>query len=553
MLSREQLTFVGRGDDSLLLVFTPPQEHVNVNVPNSCMAIPVLPREGGMLLAVPDGFLSNDALLDASAAEDADILGPSRDFVAPLLEEDESGLEVPVGVDAPFCVIDVTDGVLAMLREYDPVIDPSGEILPYVKERPLAIVDVSAAIANIVAWVTEVDGIARLNFYTAREEREEPNAPPHLPSSKAAPKRAGARKITNAALADTVADLAAQVKALALQQQTILEMNQGTSATPAPGPVFGASMPAKLPSVSAGLLQAQPSGLPKLGNLLGPPPKSKPLAAAAGAVDAGVPNAVLNVEGPPESQGFSQALMQQSQAITSLVAHLTSGDALTELSSSASSSHGLHTKGVMRREKMQQELANGSSNFFVQVQQQIHKRMFPSRPLPKDESDLVNSGATLCGYLEKFGGYKNRAETAMIMWMLGHAMDAAASGDDRLCKEYLALTVACIEQSVVDGGSWNLAYVLSLLEEPPSQVFSEKTAAVSSLGKPFAALVPPTWSAVSLAFLKELDLLTTKKAEAGKPKAAAKAEEPGPPSPKRRPKFPKKPKAGGEASPSSGT
>ena len=92
MLSREQLKFVGRGEDSLLLVFTPPQEHVNVNVPNSCMAIPVLPREGGMLLAVPDGFLSNDALLDASAAEDADILGPSRDFVAPLLEEDESGL-----------------------------------------------------------------------------------------------------------------------------------------------------------------------------------------------------------------------------------------------------------------------------------------------------------------------------------------------------------------------------------------------------------------------------------------------------------------------------
>ena len=337
-----------------------------------------------------------------------------------------------------------------------------------------------------------------------------------------------------------------QVKALALQQQTILEMNQGTSATPA----FGASMPAKLPSVSAGLPQALPSGLPKLGNLLGPPPKSKPPAAAAGAVDVGVPNAVLNAESP---QGFSQALMQQSQAITSLVAHLTSGDALTELGSSASSSHGLHTKGVMRREKMQQELANGSSNFFVQVQQQIHKRMFPSRPLPKDENELVNTGATLCGYLEKFGGYKNRAETAMIMWMLGHAMDAAASGDDRLCKEYLALTVACIEQSVVDGGSWNLAYVLSLLEEPPSQVFSEKTAAVSSLGKPFAALVPPTWSAVSLAFLKELDLLTTKKAEAGKPKVAAKAEEPGPPSPKRRPKFPKKPKAGGEASPSSGT
>ena len=57
-------------------------------------------------------------------------------------------------------------------------------------------------------------------------------------------------------------------------------------------------------------------------------------------------------------------------------------------------SHGLHTKGVMRREKMQQELASGSPNFFVQVQQQIHKRMFPPRLLPKDERELSNSRAT---------------------------------------------------------------------------------------------------------------------------------------------------------------
>ena len=50
---------------------------LNAGVVNSCMAIPVLPREGGLL--------SNDALLDARTAEDADILGPSRDFMAPML------------------------------------------------------------------------------------------------------------------------------------------------------------------------------------------------------------------------------------------------------------------------------------------------------------------------------------------------------------------------------------------------------------------------------------------------------------------------------------
>ena len=65
-------------------------------------------------------------------------------------------------------MIDVSDGALPLLQEYDPVIDPSGDF------SPLAIVDVPAFAANVVAWVTEFDGINRLDFYTAREEREEP-------------------------------------------------------------------------------------------------------------------------------------------------------------------------------------------------------------------------------------------------------------------------------------------------------------------------------------------------------------------------------------------
>ena len=86
----------------------------------------------------------------------------------------DSGAQVPVGIDVQCCVIDVSDGALPLLQEYDPVIDPSGDIFPYLSGRPLAIVDVPAFAANVVAWVTEFDGIGRLDFYTAREEREEP-------------------------------------------------------------------------------------------------------------------------------------------------------------------------------------------------------------------------------------------------------------------------------------------------------------------------------------------------------------------------------------------
>ena len=124
---------------------------------------------------MPEGSLSNDALLDAST-DKADILGPSRDFMAPMLAEDDSGAEV-VGIDVQCCVIDVSDGALLLLPEYDPVIDPGGDIFPYLSGRPLGIVDVPAFAANVAAWVTEFDGINRLDFYTAREEREEGGVP----------------------------------------------------------------------------------------------------------------------------------------------------------------------------------------------------------------------------------------------------------------------------------------------------------------------------------------------------------------------------------------
>jgi len=322
--------------------------------------------------------------------------------------------------------------------------------------------------------------------------------------------------------------------------------------TPVPRPALGAGMPGKLPAVSAGIQQSGLPSIAKVAQLLGPPPKSKPLVVS---FVPDVPRAETMQHVPigldSSTPDVSHVLLQQSHAITTLVAHLTQGDPLTELGASSSSSQGLHTKGVARRERMQQELAGGQSNFYLQVQQQIFKRMFPSRPLPKDENELISSGVSLCHYLEKFGGYKNQSEMAMIMWMLAHSLDASASGNNRLCREYLALTVACIEQSVMDR-SWNLAYVLSLLEEPRTQVFTERSSAVTSLGRPFAPLVPPPRAAVALAYLKELDLLSNRKTESKATKQTpAKAGEQDSPSPKRRPKFPKRPKQGAEAPSSS--
>jgi len=69
-----------------------------------------------------------------------------------------------------------------------------------------------------------------------------------------------------------------------------------------------------------------------------------------------------------EGQMFS-ALSQQSAALTQLVAHLAGGDPMSDLAGhSGTTGLGLNTKGVARRERMQSDLAQRSSNYFLQVQ-----------------------------------------------------------------------------------------------------------------------------------------------------------------------------------------
>jgi len=115
--------------------------------------------------------------------------------------------------------------------------------------------------------------------------------------------------------------------------------------------------------------------------------------------------------------------------------------------------------------------------------------------------------------------------------------------DFHRARELLALLICSLEQSAMDG-NWNLAFIISLMEEPPIQVFQDRMAPLQMHGRPFAPLIPSQWSAIALSYIKELEVLSNKKLETvGKPKAKAQKEEEDAPSPKRRPRYPKSPKA----------
>ena len=549
MLSKSRVKPASKGEPSLL-VFTLPASASSLGEDVEVFALPLEFREGGMLLALPQDLVSLQTIEAGQAGVEETLFGPSTKFSVELLEENEEMTEtISLGVEAQVLVIDMHDDVLLACREYDPVTDSTAAIMGFSIDHPQSLPDATKLMSLVSEWLLQRSD-DRTGFYTAQEDLSSP--PKRTTAAAAAPKKqATAKRVSNAAIAEQLSSLMAQMQLLAKRQDN-LEKGNVASAAPVPGQFFGPT--AKLPALSAGL--PNQSGLSQTGvakalTLVGPPPKvrlSQPLVPAQD-VAADEPYDMLQpAEG--EAPDIAAAIAQQSTAITALVAHLASqsSDVLGDLSAVGQPSSS--TKGVQRRERMQSELALGTSSYFLQVQQQLHRRMYPSRPVPQTEAELQN--LSVLQYLERMGGYKNHRELGLVAWILGHAVDAAANGNFKLTKEIIALLLVSVEQAAVDRGDWTLAFMLSLLEEPPMQVFQDRTMSMVHHTRPFGPLVPPAWTAVCLSYLKDLEVLSTKKTETAKKNVKAppvtdnpstSAEPDREASPKRKPRFPKKPKA----------
>lgn len=548
-MDKSLLRFISEGSPSLLVWKVPPELSGEAEAFQT-FVIPIMVRKGGALYAVPDGALSGEVLLDAVVNEE--VVGPSREFSVQLCVEDDLGQVADLAAQVQFYAVDLDDVVLTNMREYDPVTDSLEVVRPFSQEHVNALPRVESVMPDIVGWVEQV-AQEKLNFYSAREEQAEEASPPApKPSTTKKTPAKKTSRVSNAGLAEKVESLAAQVRLLLAAQAN----HPADQDAPAAGFAIPASVPgqgamiAKVPSLSSGITPGMRAKQALA--LVGPPPKAKPVPQEPPlAADVDEQQHLGSFAAASQDPMFS-VLSQQSAALTHLVAHLTTGDPMADLAATSSGATGLstHTKGVARREKMQGELASRSSNYFQQVQHQIYKRMNPSRPMPNSSEDVVKAGCTMASYLERYGGYKNAKETGMTLWILSHAFDAAAQDDFHATKEYLAILAAVLEQSALDG-NWNLAYILSLMEDPPQTVFADRMVPLAATGRPFSPLIPPTWAAVALAYVKEIDILSTRKGEIKKdaaPSAKAAPDASNSPSPKRKPRFPKKPKAGGESS-----
>ena len=473
-------------------------------------------------------------------------IGPSHVFEVDMILEDEfAGASYAAGFKSDILVVDFSDDVLNYLREYDPVTDSTEVVHGFHDVHTQAIPSPSDLLAMVLSWA-ESEVLPCVQFYSAREE-------PRVKTPQT-PKKAPAKRLTNAALAVQVSQLSAQVSLLVAQQSKAVQ-NAGNpqvvgltnaARVTEPGVLAPTGPVPKMPPVSQGLQAPGPPRAPAIAlQLLGPPPKTRtsPLTSGPGLFE----EPYDPIQAPPNTP--EQILSQQSVALNALVSHLIQGGDSIGLDLPSGGASSSSTRGTAKREKLQQDLAARQSTFFMALQQQIFRRLHPSTVIPRTEEELQKRSPSLLTYLERYGGFKGEREAGLTMWVFAHALDAAAAGDFYATKEYLALGVMAVEQSAFDAGDWGLAYVLSLIEDPPQVLFQDRMQSITSAGRPFAHLIPPQLASINLAYLKEIDILQTRRQEtkSKKNQSGAQETEENSPSPKRRPKFPKKPKGGGDS------
>ena len=547
-MERKQLKFAVRGTPGVVILGLPGSVIVEAEEDDvvEVFCIPIAHRKGGLLLAIPHSIIREEVLTAGNSAESNDnLIGPNKVMSSKLELHEADGSVSYLEDICGFIAIDFTNEVLAHMHAYDPLFEEYQHVVPFFESLPNAFPSMVGIGEKVREWTQDSEA-PRAVFYSAREEPEGGGG-----KAATAAKKAAGKRITNTSLMEEVESLKAQ---LALLKAASDPPTSKQPAIPAGDPMGGARIIApKMPGLSQGLIGAAP-GAAKAAALLGPPPKTRaPLIRQGGAEVMEEDEPQLGLDQAFTGQGADQILMalaQQSSAITSLVAHLAGGaDPMSDLSAAGSNQFSSGTRGVQRRDRMMQELASGKSNFFIQMQQQLHRKLNPSSPAPSTEEELLASDASVLMYLERFGGYQKNKELGYVMWLIGHIADAFARGNIHLAREHTALAVCAVEQAALDRGDWALGFLLGLTAEPPVQMFQDRLQNVTAYGRSFGPLTPSSWAATSLAFLKEMEVLQSRKTEVRKVKPDPPLKDPDQesPSPKRRPRYPKKPKQEAES------
>ena len=249
----------------------------------------------------------------------------------------------------------------------------------------------------------------------------------------------------------------------------------------------------------------------------------------------GAPMEVQELEqelGTPPAD-LAKAVFAQSQALTALVGHLASGSSEIDLSSTSS---GSGVKGAATRMKLQAELAAQKGTFFQSVMRSMSRRMYPALPADLPMAQLAQTKVIPSQYLERYGGFGKVRGIGNIIWQVSLLLDHLQNENVPAAQDAAALLFVCLEQTALDNGKMDIGLMLALTEDPPAGVFSNRSIATSSMPRTFAPTADQRWITCALAFLRELDLISSRRQEATGGKSAKTQKEEAEQSSKQKPK-----------------
>ena len=491
-----------------------------------CSVHVLMKREGGVLLALPGAFLPEEIVSAGNLGEEGAIFGPSfRTTVPAVLVED--GVVSNTGDTVEVLVVDCLPEVLNHMRRHH----ASEEIVfSYDEDAPFNVPSLDALMPAVRSWLGGVPDLAV--FYTPEEEDLTPVArPKRQPGRKATHTESGARpkRPTTAALAVEIQQLVEFMPKLSQQladlsqrqdlvESRILPYQSASSVASQP---LGKALDLQPPPPLGALAKAV--GVPprtatsqSLGLLASVSPPSKPVDVEA--LEAEKPGLAAGLS-RSEDSSLAQAVLEQSRALTSLAAQIAAqhGDPMAELSGPTTG-----TRGAAGRAKLQSELALHRGTFFQAVLQQMARRMAPTSSADLAPSALLSRGISGLRYLERFGGYGRQRELGQLQFQVMTAFDYLMEENIPAAKDTIALLAVSIEQSCLDNGRMDLATPLCLQEDPPSAIFQNRVLSATSRARSFAPLADQRWVTSSLAFLKEMEVITSKRAElTGAPRSAS--------------------------------
>ena len=174
---------------------------------------------------------------------------------------------------------------------------------------------------------------------------------------------------------------------------------------------------------------------------------------------------------------------------------------------------GMSSKGAAGRAKLQTELAQHKGVFFNSVIASMSRRMYPAQPVEQSLVALRDRGVTATQYLERYGGYGRTRDIGMITWQVGLIMDHLQEENWMAARDAVALLMVCLEQTAMDGGKMDIGLLLSLTEDPPQSMFSNRSLASGARPRAFAPLADQRWVMTALQYLKELDTIQSRRSE----------------------------------------